>query len=74
MFGSTATGLNLSNSNIDLVVFNTKIEEEVMMDKLEDAFNKSKVCSSVEKITNALVKIIALKDKDFGFNVNICFN
>lgn len=74
VFGSCATGLNLPNSDIDLLVYNTEVRESTMINKLTSSLIKAGICKSIEAIKNAKVPIIKLQDKETLINVDISFN
>jgi len=74
VFGSTATGLNLPNSDIDLLVYNPQVREHTMISKITDALVRADACRSIDPIKHAKVPIIKLQDKKHGVNVDISFN
>ena len=74
IFGSCATGLNLPNSDIDLLVYYTEAKEVNMMHKITDALLKANACKSIDPLRSAKVPIIKLQEKEFGVNVDISFN
>jgi DNA polymerase sigma len=60
VFGSCATGLNLPNSDIDLLVYLPEIKESTMISRLTSALVKAGICRSIEPLKNAKVPIIKL--------------
>ncbi len=60
IFGSCATGLNLPNSDIDLLVYNPSVKEVNMIHKITDALLKANACKSIEPLRSAKVPIIKL--------------
>jgi len=60
VFGSCATGLNLPNSDIDLLVYQPDVKETTMITKLTSALIKAGICKSIEPLRNAKVPIIKL--------------
>ena len=60
VFGSCATGLNLPNSDIDLLVYQPDVKETSMITKLTSALIKAGICKSIEPLKNAKVPIIKL--------------
>jgi non-canonical poly(A) RNA polymerase PAPD5/7 len=60
VFGSCATGLNLPNSDIDLLVYNPDVREEKMISKLTKSLYDSKACKWIDAIKHAKVPIIKL--------------
>lgn len=74
VFGSCATGLNLPNSDIDLLVYQPEIKEGTMINRLTSALIKSGLCKHIEPLKHAKVPIIKLQDKQSNINVDISFN
>lgn len=74
VFGSCATGLNLPNSDIDLLVYYPPIRELSMINKLTSELVKYGICASIEPIKHAKVPIIKLQDKKTRINVDLSFN
>ena len=74
VFGSCATGLNLPNSDIDLLVYNTAVSELSMINKLQNRLLKEGICKSIEPLKHTKVPIIKLTDKLSNINVDISFN
>ena len=74
VFGSCATGLNLPNSDIDLLVYLPDTKEGNMINKLTQALLKAGICKSIDPLKHAKVPIIKLQDKESGMNVDISFN
>lgn len=60
VFGSCATGLNLPQSDIDLLVYQPNVRELTMITKLTTALIKAQVCKAIEPIKHAKVPIIKL--------------
>lgn len=60
VFGSCATGLNLPNSDIDLLVYNPDVREDKMINKLTTCLFDSKTCKWIDPIKHAKVPIIKL--------------
>ena len=74
VFGSCATGLNLPQSDIDLLVYYPAVREHTMINRLTHELVKTGNCASIEPIKNAKVPIIKLQDKATAINVDISFN
>ena len=74
VFGSCATGLNLPNSDIDLLVYYPEVREISMINKLTCELVKAGICTSIEPIKHAKVPIIKLQDKATQINVDLSFN
>ena len=74
IFGSCATGLNLPQSDIDLLVYNPTVREFTMINKLTSELIRADICASIEPIKQAKVPIIKLQDKKTSINVDISFN
>ena len=74
VFGSCATGLNLPNSDIDLLVYQPDVKEASMINKLTNQLLKSGICKSIDPLKHAKVPIIKLQDRESGVNVDISFN
>jgi DNA polymerase sigma len=60
VFGSCATGLNLPNSDIDLLVYLPDVKEANMINKLTNQLLKSGICKSIDPLKHAKVPIIKL--------------
>lgn len=60
VFGSCATGLNLPNSDIDLLVYNPDVRETTMINKITSALIKANICKSIEPLKHCKVPIIKL--------------
>jgi len=60
VFGSYATGLNLSSSDVDLLVYNPSVKELTMVNKLTDSLLASGICKNIEKLEYAKVPLIKL--------------
>ena len=60
VFGSCATGLNLPNSDIDLLVYQPDMKESTMINKLTSQLLKSGICKSIDPLKHAKVPIIKL--------------
>jgi len=60
VFGSCATGLNLPNSDIDLLVYNPDLRELTMINKLTSELLRANICTSIEPIKHSKVPIIKL--------------
>jgi non-canonical poly(A) RNA polymerase PAPD5/7 len=60
VFGSCATGLNLPNSDIDLLVYNPDVRELTMLNKISDSLVKSGICKSIEALKFTKVPLIKL--------------
>ena len=74
VFGSCATGLNLPNSDIDLLVYQPDMKESSMINKLTSQLLKSGICKSIDPLKHAKVPIIKLQDRESNVNVDISFN
>lgn len=74
VFGSCATGLNLPNSDIDLLVYYPAVKEITMINRISSELVKSRICASIEPIKHAKVPIIKLQDKETNINVDLSFN
>ena len=74
VFGSCATGLNLPNSDIDLLVYLPDVKEANMINKLTNQLLKSGICKSIDPLKHAKVPIIKLQDRETSVNVDISFN
>lgn len=74
IFGSCASGLDLPNSDVDMLVYLPEIKDIAMINKISNALLKSGVCKSIEPIKHAKVPIIKLQDKETSCNVDISFN
>ncbi len=60
VFGSCASGLNLPNSDIDLLVYLPEQKDISMINRLSLALMKSGMCKSLDPIKHARVPIIKL--------------
>ncbi len=60
VFGSCATGLNLPNSDIDLLVYQPDVKEASMINKITNQLLKSGICKSIDPLKHAKVPIIKL--------------
>jgi len=60
VFGSCATGLNLPNSDIDLLVYNPGKGGITMINKLTSELLRADICTSIEPIKHSKVPIIKL--------------
>ena len=60
IFGSCATGLDLPNSDVDMLVYYPDQRELTMINRLSGALMKSQICKSLEPIKHAKVPIIKL--------------
>ena len=74
VFGSCATGLNLPNSDIDLLVFNPDVRELTMLNRISNALLRSGSCKSIEPLKHTKVPLIKLQDKETNMQVDISFN
>ncbi|CDW89037.1 poly rna polymerase [Stylonychia lemnae] len=74
IFGSCATGLDLPNSDVDMLVYYPDQREQTMINRLSGALMKQKICKSLEPIKHAKVPIIKLQEKETLCNVDISFN
>lgn len=74
VFGSCATGLNLPNSDIDLLVYNPQVKEITMINKLGNSLLKSGMCKSLEQLKHIRVPLIKLQDRESNIQVDISFN
>ena len=74
IFGSCATGINLPQSDIDLLVYYPAVREFTMINKLTSELIRADICASIEPIKQAKVPIIKLQDKKTRINVDISFN
>jgi non-canonical poly(A) RNA polymerase PAPD5/7 len=74
VFGSCATGLNLPNSDIDLLVYHPSMRDIPMINKLTSDLLRANICTSIEPIKHAKVPIIKLQDKETGINIDLSFN
>ena len=72
--GSCATGLNLPNSDIDLLVFNPDVRELTMLNRISNALLRSGSCKSIEPLKHTKVPLIKLQDKETNMQVDISFN
>lgn len=60
VFGSCATGLNLPNSDIDLLVYNPEVKEISMINRLGNQLLKTGMCKSLEQLKHIRVPLIKL--------------
>ena len=74
VFGSCATGLNLPNSDIDLVVYNPSVNEQDMIREVGNGLLREGVCKTFSQLRNAKVPIIKMSDIKYQINVDISFN
>jgi DNA polymerase sigma len=74
VFGSSATDLNLPNSDIDLLVYNPTVRELKMIKEISSELVKKGIPSMIEPITTSKVPIIKLEDKETQVKVDISFN
>ena len=74
VFGSCATGLNLPNSDIDLLVYQPEIKESTMITRITSALIRAGVCKSIDPLINVKIPIIKLQDKETSIQVDISFN
>lgn len=74
VFGSCATGLNLPNSDIDLLVYNPEAKELAMLNKLSNTLVKQIEVQSIEPLKFTKVPLIKLQEKKSNINVDISFN
>lgn len=74
VFGSNATGLNLPNSDIDLLVFNPVVREVKMIKEISSELVGRGIPSMIEPITTSKVPIIKLEEKESKVSVDISFN
>lgn len=74
VFGSCATGLNLPNSDIDLLVYNPQVKELTMLNKLCNNLVKQIEVQSIEPLKFTKVPLIKLQEKNSKINVDISFN
>ena len=74
VFGSCATGLNLPNSDIDLLVYNPSVKEVTMLSRLSNELVKSGICKSIEALKFTKVPLIKMQDKQTEITVDISFN
>jgi len=74
VFGSCATGLNLPNSDIDLLVYNPGKGDITMINELTSELLRADICTSIEPIKHSKVPIIKLQDKATGINIDLSFN
>lgn len=74
-FGSMETGLWVPGSDIDVVVL-TEQETDVqnMINDYATLLLERKIACELERILNARVPIIKMKDKETDLTVDICFN
>ena len=75
MFGSTATGLCLPNSDIDIVVFIESDTNISIMRAIKKAFDlqKTKV-KSTDLITNTKVPLVKVVESTFNISIDISIN
>ena len=74
VFGSVANGLNLPNSDIDVLVYLPEQKDIPLINKLTSAFAKSGLCRSINPIKHAKVPIIKIQEKSTNQNIDISFN
>ena len=74
VFGSCASGLNLPNSDIDLLVYNPSKSEISMINKLSGKLLHAGICKSIEPLKHTKVPIIKLQEKETNIQVDISFN
>jgi len=74
VFGSCATGLNLPNSDIDLLVYNPQLKELTMLNKICNTLVKAIEVQSIEPLKFTKVPLIKLQEKNTKINVDISFN
>mmetsp|Transcript_31 Transcript_31/g.58 ORF Transcript_31/g.58 Transcript_31/m.58 type:complete len:303 (-) Transcript_31:56-964(-) len=74
VFGSCATGLNLPQSDIDILVYNPNKSEVAMINKLTHKLLAADICKSIEPLKHTKVPIIKLQDKRTDLQVDISFN
>lgn len=74
VFGSCASGLNLPNSDIDMLIYLPEIKETAMINKLTQGLLRAGICKSIDPLKHAKVPIIKLQDRESGVNVDISFN
>lgn len=74
IFGSCSTGLNLPNSDIDLLCYCPAIHELTLINRLTSELVRSGICASIEPIKSAKCPIIKLCDKQTNIQVDISFN
>ena len=60
IFGSCASGINLPQSDIDLLVYYPAVREFTMINKLTSELIRANICASIEPIKAAKVPIIKL--------------
>lgn len=74
VFGSCASGLNLPNSDIDLLVYNPSKSEISMINKLSNKLLNAGICKNIEPLKFTKVPLIKLQDKETDIQVDISFN
>ena len=74
VFGSCASGLNLPNSDIDLLVYNPDVKELTMISKISSNLYRTGMCKSLEALKHTKVPLIKLQDKQTNISVDISFN
>jgi len=74
VFGSCATGLNMPNSDIDLLVYCPEVKEITMLNKLVNTLVKQIEVASIEPLKYTKVPLIKLQEKHSKINVDISFN
>ena len=74
VFGSCATGLNLPQSDIDLLVYHPQVKDITMINRLSNALLKSGICRSIEPLKHTRVPLIKVVDKQSGIHLDISFN
>lgn len=74
VFGSCATGLNLPQSDIDLLVYHPEVKDITMITRLSNALLKSGICRSIEPLKHTRVPLIKVVDKHSGIHLDISFN
>jgi DNA polymerase sigma len=74
MFGSCAVGLNLAESDVDLLVYERRVGDREMMGRLCGELVRADVCRRIEAIRSAKVPIIKMEERESGLSVDLSFN
>ena len=75
MFGSSATGLDLPSSDIDIVVFKEGVPIKTLIKSIENAFNsQEKRIKGMEVLLHTKVPLIKILESYSNINIDISFN
>ncbi len=74
VFGSCATGLDLPQSDIDLLCCYPAEKEKTLINKITKEIIRYDLCSTIEPIKSAKCPIIKMTEKETGINLDISFN